>query len=167
MPAPLPRSRSAPGESGPGPRGSRGISEPSIAAARNAALAAPETPIASVPTGTPRGICTIDSKRIDTTQHLALDRYAQHRQHRDRRQHPRQMGRAAGAGDHHFKSPALGLASVAKESFRRAVRRDDSGLMGNSQVASGPRMHAASSPSRTCCPSRPRPAVLLMFLLPC
>jgi hypothetical protein len=38
-----------------------GYFRPRIAAARIAALAAPDTPIARVPTGTPRGICTIDS----------------------------------------------------------------------------------------------------------
>ena len=34
---------------------------PRIAAARSAALAAPDAPMASVPTGTPRGIWTIES----------------------------------------------------------------------------------------------------------
>jgi hypothetical protein len=35
---------------------------PSMATANSAALAAPASPMAKVATGTPRGICTIDSK---------------------------------------------------------------------------------------------------------
>ena len=69
---------------------------------------APALPIASVPTGTPPGICTIDSSESMPFKRVALHRHAQHRQQRIRRHHARQMRRAARAGDDHFQPARLG-----------------------------------------------------------
>ena len=79
-----------------------------IAAASSAALIAPARPIASVPTGTPAGICTIESRLSSALERAALDRHAEHRQRRHRRDHAGQVRRAAGAGDDHLEAARLG-----------------------------------------------------------
>ena len=48
-------------------------------AASSAALAAPGLPMASVPTGTPAGICTIESSASMPLQHRRRHRHAEHR----------------------------------------------------------------------------------------
>ncbi len=82
----------------PGPRVAR------IAAASNAAFTAPARPMASVPTGMPAGICTIDSRLSMPFSACDLDRHAQHRQRRPGGAHARQMRRPAGAGDDHLQA---------------------------------------------------------------
>ena len=70
--------------------------------ASRAALAAPALPIASVATGTPLGIWTIESSESRPLSAWLCDRHAEHRQHRLRRDHARQVRGAAGAGDDHL-----------------------------------------------------------------
>ena len=78
---------------------------PRIRTASNPALRAP--PIDTVATGTPAGICTIDSSESRPSSVRQRHRHADHRQRRGRRDHAGQVGRAARAGDDHL-DPALG-----------------------------------------------------------
>ncbi len=96
----------------------------SIATASSPAFAAPAAPIASVPTGTPFGICTIDSSESIPCSAVAGNRHAQHRNHRLRRDHARQMRRAARARDDHPQPPAHSRFGVLEQQIRRAMRRD-------------------------------------------
>ena len=89
-----------------------------IAAASNAALTAPALPMASVPTGMPAGIWTIDSRLSMPFSALAFDRHAEHRQRGHRRRHARQMRRAAGAGDDHLQAAILGRMGIIVEPLR-------------------------------------------------
>ena len=79
---------------------------PGSAAASRPALIAPARPIASVPTGTPAGIWTIDSRLSRPLSACALDRHAEHRQRRQRGDHAGQVGGAAGPGDDHLQARA-------------------------------------------------------------
>ena len=72
-----------------------------IAAAKSAALIAPDWPIANVATGMPAGIWTIDKQAVHALQGSAFDRHAQHRKRGQRRRHSREVSRPAGAGDDH------------------------------------------------------------------
>ena len=76
--------------------------------ASSAAFAAPDWPMASVPTGTPRGIWTMESSESTPVERVALDRHAEHRQRRVRRDHARQMCGAASARDDDLEAAALG-----------------------------------------------------------
>ena len=100
-----------------------------MAAASSAALMAPALPMASVPTGMPAGIWTIDSRLSTPRSAVALHRHAQHRQRGQRRRHARQVGRAAGAGDDHLEAAVLGALGVGIEPLGRAVGRNDAGLV--------------------------------------
>ena len=94
-------------------------------AASSAALVAPAGPIASVPTGMPAGICTIDSSEsmplsaFDCTGTPSTGRRGL------ASGHARQMGRAAGAGDDDFQAARARALRVFEQQVRRAVRRDD------------------------------------------
>ena len=74
-----------------------------MATASSPAFAAPDGPIATVATGTPFGICTVDSSESSPLS-AALHRHADDRQHRVRGHHPGQMRGAAGAGDDHLEA---------------------------------------------------------------
>ena len=139
IPATPPRRRSAPGGTAPGPRGSPDPSGPGSPRPGSRRWPRPKPPMASVPTGTPLRHLHDRQQRVDPAQHLALDRHAQHRQDRDRRQHPRQVRRPAGAGDQHLQAPPLGLAAVAKQPLRRPVRRDHLAPRTGCPARSGPR----------------------------
>ena len=80
-----------------------------IAAASRAALTAPARPIASVPTGMPAGICTIDKQAVHALKTVGFDRHAEHRQRRPGGAHAGQMRGAAGAGDDHLQTAFAGL----------------------------------------------------------
>ena len=88
-------------------------------------MVAPALPMASVPTGTPPGIWTIESSESRPLQRGALHRHAEHRQHRVRRDHPRQMRRAARARDDHLDAARFGAGRELGHPHRRAVRRND------------------------------------------
>ena len=62
---------------------------------------------ATVATGTPLGICTIESSESRPESAVGADRDADHRQRGHRREHPRQVRRAAGPG-HDHPQPAPG-----------------------------------------------------------
>src|SRR6478609_7295150 len=63
-------------------------------------------PIDTVATGTPAGICTIDSS-----------------------EHPRQVGGTTGAGDDHLEPAVGGLAAVGQHLLGHPVRGDHVGLV--------------------------------------
>ena len=105
-----------------------------IATASRPAFFAPGLPIASVATGTPPGICTIDSSESSPCSARALHRHAEHRQHGVRRDHAGQMGGAAGAGDDHLQALGLGARGELGHPDRRAVRRDDLLQVGHAEL---------------------------------
>jgi hypothetical protein len=70
-------------------------------------------------------------------------RYADYRQHRQRRHHARQMRRAAGTGDDDAQAARLRSAGVVVELVRRAVRRDDLHLVGDLRAGRGSRPRRA------------------------
>ena len=105
---------------------SAGSDSARIAAARSAAFCAP--PMATVATGRPGGICTVESSEssppsvpadsgtpITGSVVCATTRAGQVRGQ-------------PGAGDEHLDALALGVARVAARLFRRAVRRQDAQL---------------------------------------
>ena len=151
-PAPPPPRRSAPRAR---PRAAPARLRPqaaSIAAARSPAFAAPAGPIASVPTGTPFGICTMERRRIEPGERLRLHRHPEHRQPRLRRQHPRQVRRTAGPGDDRLQPAPRRRLGIGEQPVRRAVRRDDPDLVAGRRARPAPRPPRAWSPSRTGCP---------------
>ena len=76
-------------------------------------------PTATVATGMPAGICTIDSSESRPSRCCERHRHADHRQRRHRRGHARQVGGAAGAGDDHLEAP-VGRAPARSRTSRRA-----------------------------------------------
>ncbi len=64
--------------------------------ANSAAFVAPALPMASVATGTPPGICTIESSESSPLSVLDSHGHAQHGQRGVRGDHAGQMGRASG-----------------------------------------------------------------------
>ena len=74
-----------------------------MAAANNAALIAPALPIASVPTGIPAGICTMDNK--ESIPFRALDGTGTPKPAGGlRRCHAGQVGRTSGTGNNDFQT---------------------------------------------------------------
>ena len=98
----------------------RSFASPSarMAAASSAAFMAPAVPIASVPTGTPPGICTIDRRLSSPPSALLSIGTPKHRQRRHRRHHARQMRGAAGAGDDDLDTALAGRPRVVVEPRR-------------------------------------------------
>ena len=90
-----------------------------IAAASSAALVAPASPIASVPTGTPAGICTIDSSESRPLSAFDCTGTPSTGSVVFAARHARQVRRAAGAGDDHLE-PALARASPRTRTAGRA-----------------------------------------------
>ena len=104
------------------------------AAARSAALTAPARPIASVPTGMPAGIWTIERRLSWPDRAFDLDRDAEDRQGRQRGGHARQVGGPAGPGDDDLEALGLGALRKCEKPFGRPVRRDDAGLETDAQA---------------------------------
>ena len=105
-----------------------------IAAAHSAALVAPAAPMANVATGTPAGICTIESKRIDAAEGFRLHRHAEHRQARLGRGHARQVRCAAGACDQHLEAARVRAGGVLEQQIGRAMRGHDAHLVGDREL---------------------------------
>ncbi len=110
--------------------------------ANSAALRAPAWPMASVPTGTPAGICTIERSESRPVECLALDGHAQHGQHGVGGDHAGQVGCAAGAGDDHLRARARRPWSVLGHPLGRAMGRDDAAFVGRRRTRRGFRPHA-------------------------
>ena len=94
----------------------------------------PALPIASVPTGTPAGIWTIDSSESMPLERLRLDRNAEHGKRGLRRGHSRQMRRASGPCDQHLEPARLGRSRVFEQEIGCAMSRHDLHLMRNAEV---------------------------------
>ncbi len=120
------------------------------------ALAAPGLPMASVPTGTPLGICTMESSESMPMSCVAAIGTPSTGDQRFGRQHARQMRRAAGSGNNHPQPARPRRCRVLEEPVGGAMRTHDLGFMRNfknSQYLHGRREHLIV---RSCCPS-PRP----------
>ncbi len=112
------------------PRAQLGAQTPAGCAARidtanRAALVAPALPMANVATGTPPGICTIDSSESMPFSACDLHRHSQHRQRRVRGHHSGQMRRAARARDDRLQPALFRRRGVLRHQPRRAVRGND------------------------------------------
>ena len=105
------------------------------------ALRAPPTD--TVATGTPAGICTIESSESMPSRCSQRHRNADHRQRRDRGEHAGQVGRAAGAGDDHLEPAAGSRCAVLDHLARHPVRRHDVDLVRRRRTPRAP--SAASS----------------------
>ena len=106
-----------------------------ISAAKSAAFAAPLAPIASVPTGTPLGICTIESSAVEPIELGGRNRHAEDRHERLRRDHARQVGRAASAGNDNVQAAARRGLGILEEPVGRAVRGHDARFERDPKVA--------------------------------
>ena len=101
-----------------------------MAAASSAALMAPASPMARVPTGMPAGICTIESRLSWPPSALDLDRHAEHRQGGHAR-------RSCRAGGRRRRPPAMMTLKPSARAPRgefvqplgRAMGRDDARLV--------------------------------------
>ena len=105
-----------------------------MAAASRAALVAPASPMASVPTGTPPGIWTIDSSESRPLSAWRLDGHAEHGQDRVGGHHARQVRGPARSRDDHLEPAPLGPARVLRHPRGRAVRRHDGALVGHAEA---------------------------------
>ena len=103
---------------------------PRIEAARSAALTAPARPIASVPTGIPAGICTMERR---SPLSVRLDGDAEDRERGLRRGHPRQVRGTARAGDDDLDPPRLRCFGVLEKEVGGPVRRDDAAFIGDAE----------------------------------
>ena len=113
-------------------RRSSGFVAARIRTASSPALRA--SPMPTVATGMPAGICTIDSSESRPSSLLAGDRHADDRQRRHRRRHPGQVGGAAGAGDDDLQPTIGGGARVLVEHVGRAVGGHDAYLERDSEL---------------------------------
>ena len=114
-------------------------------------------PMATVATGTPAGICTMESSESSPRSALRRHRHADHRQRRMRGEHPGQVGRAARPRDDHPQA-ARRAPCARTRPYRRACdapRRCAAHSPRRSARTSPPRR--ASSADRSRCPSRCRP----------
>ena len=105
----------------------------STAAASSAALIAPGLPMASVPTGMPAGICTIEEKAVLALERVRIHRHAEHRQRRHRRRHAGQMRGAAGAGDDDLEAASRARFGESIEPVRRAMGGHDQRLVADAE----------------------------------
>ena len=108
--------------------------------------------MATVATGTPFGICTIDSSESRPLSAALCTGTPMTGSDRVRRDHAGQMRGAAGAGDDHREPAARGRRRVLGHQRRRAMRGDDFRLVRHAELRRASRRHAASCPSPTCCP---------------
>ena len=110
-------------------------------AASRAAFSA--LPMATVATGIPRGIWTIESSESRPPRCWVGIGHADDRQRRLGGEHARQVGGAAGAGDDHPDPAARGRLGVAEQVVRRAMGGHDPQLARDARAAS--RRHRACS----------------------
>ena len=109
-------------------------------------------PIASVPTGTPRGICTIDSSESRPLSARLCTGTPSTGSDRVRRHHARQVRGAAGARDDHLEAARFGARARTRPCSRACGAPRRRGTRAARRSASASRRRGASSPSPTCCP---------------
>ena len=103
--------------------------------ASRAALAAPAAPMARVPTGTPLGICTMESSESMPCSAVAANGDAEHGEDGARGDHAGQMRGAAGSGDEDAEAAGGGGVGVAEHAVGGAVGGDDAGFVGDVELA--------------------------------
>ena len=108
-----------------------------IRAAIRPALRAPASPTASVPTGTPAGICAIDSRESRPSSVLLRTGTPSTGRSVSDGGHARQVRRAAGAGDDHLDAGRLRALGEGVEPLRRAVGGNDASAPGDAQLGQG------------------------------
>ncbi len=91
--------------------------------------------MATVATGTPRGIWTIDSSESSPSRAELRTGTPITGQRGHGREHPGQVGGAAGAGDDHAQAPVGRLAAVGDHVVRGPVGGHDPHLVGHAQLA--------------------------------
>ena len=109
-------------------------------------------PMPTVATGTPAGICTIDSRLSRPSRRSSGARDADDRQRRGRGDHAGQVGRSPGAGDDHPQAAAGGGLGVVEHPARRPVGGDDVRLVGHVELLQRLARPAPSPASRSRCP---------------
>ena len=109
-----------------------------IATASRPAFLAPALPMASVPTGTPPGICTIDSSESSPCSAALCTGTPSTGTHGVRGDHAGQVRGAAGAGDDHLDAARLGALRELGHPHRRAVRRHDRLLVRDAEALEHP-----------------------------
>jgi hypothetical protein len=92
--------------------------------------------MASVPTGMPAGICTIDSSESWPDSAFDSTGTPNTGKRRQRRGHARQMGRTARAGDDDLEAGRLGASREIVEPLGRAMRGDDAAFVAMPSAAS-------------------------------
>ncbi len=97
------------------------------------ALVAPGLPIASVPTGTPPGIWTMESSESRPWSAALCTGTPEDGKHGVRRDHAWQVRGAARARDDHLDAARLCALRELRHPQRRAVRRDDLLLIGHAE----------------------------------
>ena len=99
-----------------------------ISAARCPAFRAPIGPTATVATGMPGGICTIERSEFEPRQRCRRERNADHGDRGERCEHARQVGGRPGAGHEHPEPPLVCRERVRADDVTGAVRRHDADL---------------------------------------
>ena len=102
-----------------------------ICAARIPALRPPL--MATVATGTPGGICTMESSESSPSVDFAQNRHADDRQGRERRRDARQVRRTARTADDDFQTALNGTGNILFKSAWIAVGGNHFGLAGDAE----------------------------------
>ena len=91
-------------------------------------------PIATVATGTPAGICTIESSESMPSRYFSGTGTPITGSGVTDGEHAGQVGRSAGAGDDHLQPAAGGLPAVGEHLVGHPVRGDHVGLVGDVEL---------------------------------
>ncbi len=102
-----------------------------MATASSPAFTAPDAPIATVATGTPFGICTMDSSESRPLSATLCTGTPMTGRIGLRRDHSREMSRTARAGDDHFEPALDGRGRIFRLGCGSPVRRHDFALVGD------------------------------------
>ena len=114
-----------------------GSDRPTIEPANNPALIAPARPTASVPTGIPPGIWTIESELSQPERALLFNRNPQNRKRRFRGDHARQMGGSASARDDYLQTTIPRRSRILDHAIRGPVRRDNAAFVRDAKCVQG------------------------------
>ena len=90
--------------------------------------------MATVATGMPRGIWTIDSSESQPTEVFGWNRDADDGQMGFCREHAGQVGCPSRPRNDHFNTSRVRLLGICKQTIGRTMCRDDDKFIGNSQL---------------------------------
>ena len=105
-----------------------------IRTAKRPAFFAPASPIASVPTGMPPGICTIESSESSPERALLCTGTPSTGSTVCDATMPGKCGRAAGPGNDHLQAAAFGALRILAHPVGRAMGRDDLALVRHAEL---------------------------------